>query len=321
LLDAEIRRAQAVTRQHFESLNAPEAPAPVAPVAEVPAPAVDPVEMAPGQAAPAAVAEPMPAEPELDLIAPLPPLSAPPRTEPEPAASPEKIGLPALMPVDSPGVGSVIPMLLPPLQRVPTEDRDAAPVTSTRVVAAEEVGRLALATASPASAEEKSVEKKDKPTADARPSIEGTAPSGGPSIEDNREPRPPLEIASLRLCIRVKKIGQVESVDPGALKPGQRLLVYWEMSGLEYRARGDAFVSRLAAHLELRSGTDGPVVWELAPRAAEDVSASRRRDYYASYPIELPRTLEPGPYRLRLIQTDLIGNRAASRELAVTVVR
>jgi hypothetical protein len=310
LLDAEIRRAQAVTRQHFESLNAPEAPAPVVSGVEAPAPAVNPVETAPGRTAPAAVAEPMPAELDLDLIPPLPPLSASPGTEPEPAPSPEKTGPPALMPVDSPGVGSVTPMLLPPLQRVRTEDRDAALAPSTGVVAAEEVGRLVLATTPPAPAEQKVVDKKDKSTADARPAIEGDG-----------EPRRPLEIASLRLCTRVKKIGQVESLDPGSLKPGQRLLVYWEMSGLEYQARGDAFVSRLAAHLELRSGTDGPVVWELAPRAAEDVSASRRRDYYASYPIELPRTLEPGPYRLRLIQTDLIGNRAASRELAVTVVR
>src|SRR5262249_19790981 len=154
-----------------------------------------------------------------------------PRTEPEPAASPQQIGLPAPAPVDSPGVGSVTPMLLPPLQRVPTEDRNATPAPSTGVAASEEVGRLALATTPPASAEEKSIEKKDKPTADVRPAIEG-----------DRESRRPLEIAVLRLCTKVKDIGQVESVDLGALKPGQRLLVYWEMAGLEYQARGDAFV-------------------------------------------------------------------------------
>jgi hypothetical protein len=320
LLDAEIRRAQAVTRQHFESLNAPETPAPVVSAAGPPAPLAEPVDTAPGLTAPAAVAEPKPAEPDLDLIAPLPPLSASPRTEPEPPAPPEKLSLPALTPVDSPGVGSFTPTLLPPLQRIPTEDRDAAPGPSAGVVAAEEVSRLALATTPSAPGEEKSVEKKDQPTVGAQPASEGSTPSDRPPAAD-RKANPPLEIASLRLCTKVKDFGKVESVGPGALKLGQRLLVYWEMSGLEYQARGDAFVSRLAAHLELRSGTDGPVVWEVAPSAAEYACPHRRQDYYASYPIELPKNLEPGPYRLRLIQTDLIGNRATSRELAITVVR
>ena len=93
------------------------------------------------------------------------------------------------------------------------------------------------------------------------------------------------------------------------------------MAGLEYQLRGEVFVSRLAAHIELRSGADGPVVWEQAPGTAEDVCPRRRRDYYVSYLVELPRTLQPGTYRLRLIQTDLVGNRAASSEIPVTIVR
>src|SRR5262249_56912875 len=105
------------------------------------------------------------------------------------------------------------------------------------------------------------------------------------------------------------------------VKPGQRVRVYCEMVGLEYRARGNAFVSRLAAHLELRPGTDGPVLWELSPGTAEDLCHRPRRDYYVSYLIQFPKTLEPGPSRLRLIQTDLVGNRAASGEIPLTIVR
>jgi hypothetical protein len=292
----------------------------VIPAAETRAPAVDPVDLVPGQTTPADIAEPKPAEPDLSLIAPLPPLSASPPTEPEPAEAPAKIVLPALRHVDSPGMGSVSSMALPPLQRIPTESRDAAPGPTAGVMAAEELSRLAFVSMPRSSVEEESVEKKDKSTVGAQPAVEGSTQAGRPSSDDGKA-RPPLEIASLRLCTRVKDFGEVESVDSGALRAGQRLLVYWEMSGLEYQARGDALVSRLAAHLELRSGTDGPVVWEHAPRAAEYVCPHRRQDDYASYPIELPKTLEPGPYRLRLIQTDLIGNRAASREVAVTVLR
>ena len=55
------------------------------------------------------------------------------------------------------------------------------------------------------------------------------------------------------------------------------------MTGVEYQARGDRFVSRLAAHLEMRSAADGSVVWEHAAGTAEDVCERRRRDYFVSY--------------------------------------
>jgi hypothetical protein len=93
------------------------------------------------------------------------------------------------------------------------------------------------------------------------------------------------------------------------------------MTGLEYQAQGDAFVSRLAAHIELRPEGDGSIAWEQSPGIAEDLCNHRRRDCYANCRIELPRTLEPGPYRLRLIQTDLLADRTTSKEVPVTIAR
>src|SRR5262249_41483865 len=110
-----------------------------------------------------------------------------------------------------------------------------------------------------------------------------------------------------------------EPVDPTAVKAGQRLLLYWEMTSLESQARGDAFVSRLAAHIELRPDGDGSIVWEQSPGIAEDVCNRRRRDCYANCRIELPKTLEPGPSRLRLIQTDLLANRTTSKEVPIAI--
>ena len=102
LLDAEIRRARAITRQHFESLSAVEASPPV--TAPVDAPAARP--------APAPIAEPVPADPDPDLIAPLPPLAASTRTaiEPEQAGSAARITLPTLMPIDPSAPGSAGPV-------------------------------------------------------------------------------------------------------------------------------------------------------------------------------------------------------------------
>jgi hypothetical protein len=321
LLDAEIRRAQAVTRQHFESIDAAETPAPAAPAVEVPAPKVDPIEAPPAQARPIPVAEPKPAESVLDLTAPLPPLAAatPTAREVEPPPLPAKIVLPSLVPIDPPEPGSSSPVAPPEPLRKSGESPAPSPRRSAGVAEDAEGGRPA----SPlpvAAAGEKLIEKIDRPAIAEPRRDAGPAPSEGASSKGNHEERPPLEIAALRLGTKVQGFGKVESLNPGALRPGQRLLVYWEMSGLQYQPRGDAFVSRLAAHLELRSGTDGPVVSEHAPRVAESVSPRRLQDYFASYPITMPANLGPGPYRLRLIQTDLIGHRATSRDLPITVI-
>ncbi len=167
-------------------------------------------------------------------------------------------------------------------------------------------------------------EKKSRESAgaghEAAPIVGIAAPPAGPDAEGDRADRPKLQITALRLCSRVKGFGSFEPMDADTLTPGRRIRVYWEMAGLEYKARGDGFVSRLAAHLELRSEADGSVAWERSPLTAEDVCPHRRRDYYASVPIDLPATLKPGSYRLRLTQTDLIANRAASREIPITIV-
>ena len=42
----------------------------------------------------------------------------------------------------------------------------------------------------------------------------------------------------------------------------------------------------------------------------EDVCASRRRDFFVNYVFNLPKTLPPGSYRLRLTQTDLVANQS-----------
>ena len=53
---------------------------------------------------------------------------------------------------------------------------------------------------------------------------------------------------------------------------------------------------------------------------AEDVCASRRRDFFVNYVFKLPQTLPPGSYRLRLTQTDLVANRSTSSEIPLEII-
>jgi hypothetical protein len=135
------------------------------------------------------------------------------------------------------------------------------------------------------------------------------------------EDRVPLGATELRLCRKVYGFGSFEPLPASALKGGEPILIYCELTGLRYQARETGYVSRLSSRVELVSARDGTKVWELSLGEAEDQCRSRRRDNYVNYRIILPPTLPAGDYRLRLTQTDLVANHSASSELSLTVTR
>jgi len=135
------------------------------------------------------------------------------------------------------------------------------------------------------------------------------------------EDRVPLGATELRLCRKVYGFGSFEPLPASALKAGQPILIYCELTGLRYQARETGYVSRLSSQVELVSVKDGTKVWEQSLGEAEDQCRSRRRDNYVNYRITLPPTITPGDYRLRLTQTDLVANQSASSELSLTVTQ
>jgi hypothetical protein len=312
LLDAEIRRAQSVNRQHIESLKGADAPAPSTTTPDTP---TDRPETTP---LPATTAGPKSDDPNPEVFAPLP-LAASPRIvdRSAPAESSGGIAVPPLIPIERSAEGSALPVTVPPPLSLPQDSQTPPADTAVAVADARAVDRPADG---PTPHQSESAIPEDL-TAVVREIADRPAASGLGPAQEHGEERPPLKIAALRLCSKVDAFGVFNPVNPETLRPGQPVLVYCEMAGLEYQARGNAFVSRLAAHFELRSGTDGPIVWEQAPEIARDLCHRPRRDYYVSYKVELPSSLEPGPYRLRLVQTDLVGDRAASSEIPVTIVR
>jgi hypothetical protein len=135
------------------------------------------------------------------------------------------------------------------------------------------------------------------------------------------EDRVPLGATELRLCRKVYGFGSFEPLPASALKAGQPILIYCELTGLRYQARETGYVSRLSSQVELVSVKDGTKVWEQSLGEAEDQCRSRRRDNYVNYRITLPPTITAGDYRLRLTQTDLVANQSASSELSLTVTQ
>jgi hypothetical protein len=137
-----------------------------------------------------------------------------------------------------------------------------------------------------------------------------------PARSDDR-----LSVANLQLCRKVAGFGSFEPWGPPTVKPGQRVLLYCEMTGLRYEAAESGFVSRLSTRVELRRADTGKLIWEEELGIAKDACSRVRHDYYVSYRLKLPESLPAGKHRLRIAQTDLAANRSASSEVELTVAQ
>jgi hypothetical protein len=142
--------------------------------------------------------------------------------------------------------------------------------------------------------------------------------AGAPAHPTVPEDPVPLAISELRLCRKVRGFGSFEPLDEATVKAGQRILIYCELTGVQYEPSDTAFRSRLSSKIEISASGAGPVLWA-RDLAAEDHCRRRRHDYFINYRVKLPSSLAPGSYRLRLIQTDLVTKNATSAEIPLEV--
>lgn len=137
---------------------------------------------------------------------------------------------------------------------------------------------------------------------------------------DVLEAEAPLQVDDLRVCKKVEGFGQYEALEPASKKPGQRFLIYCELTGLRYEPRAEGFHSRLASVVELIPEGGTNPVWSHPLGTTEETCRRKRRDYYFNCHVAIPENTPPGRYKIRLSQTDLVANRSASREVAVTIL-
>jgi len=143
----------------------------------------------------------------------------------------------------------------------------------------------------------------------------GVAEPSPPAEEDEG----PFRVNELKACRRVIGFGNVEPWDGSSIRPGRPLILYCDLGGLRHEPEGDGFRSRLESTIELVPESGGEPVWTQALGTAEDVCARRRRDFFVSYQIALPKTLPAGEYRLRLTLKDVFAGRTASESIPLTV--
>lgn len=118
---------------------------------------------------------------------------------------------------------------------------------------------------------------------------------------------------------RVRGWGVVDRFDTPRFAPGQEVIVYFELDGLESRESSAGHWTRVDTALRL-VGDDGTVLdtWRFDP--LEETCRSPRRDYFARYLVTLPSSLPEGACRVEIAVTDVVGDRTAEAALPLEVV-
>ena len=119
-----------------------------------------------------------------------------------------------------------------------------------------------------------------------------------------------LQIPTVALCTRVQTFGVYDEMPSGALVANRpnRAIVYIEIGNFLSEQTDDGrYRTMLSDELEILT-PDGRSVWHKEEPSIVDLSRRRRHDFFLAQIIDLPNTLGPGEYVLKVsMQDDLSG--------------
>lgn len=146
----------------------------------------------------------------------------------------------------------------------------------------------------------------------------------------------PLRIAGAALCSRVEGYGRYTELGSTTFVAGSpmRMVVYTEVAHFnqspvpgslggargEEADRGPGWEVRLSQELQLFHEADGLLAWRQPEEVTAYRSRTRLRDFFLVNPIELPRTLTVGSYRLKIVMRDLGDGSVDERIIPISVV-
>ncbi len=131
-------------------------------------------------------------------------------------------------------------------------------------------------------------------------------------------PSPSLEVRNSCFVSRVRGWGEVDRFPDQAFRPGQDLIVYFELENLAAQVTPEGHSTSIDTLLRLVSA-DGVELgrWSFPP--VEETCRSPRRDYFARYLIRLPDDCPAGPGRMEISVSDRTAGASARSQLAVDV--
>lgn len=119
---------------------------------------------------------------------------------------------------------------------------------------------------------------------------------------------------------RVRGWGNVERFPATTFRPGQEVIVYFELDRLKIRSTADGHTTGIDSSFRLLDGAGQRVgQWSFDPIV--ETCPSPRRDYFVRYFLRIPEDVKPGRHRLEWSVTDTVASatRDAHLELEIAV--
>lgn len=128
-------------------------------------------------------------------------------------------------------------------------------------------------------------------------------------------------VARIALCRRVVTFGVYDEQSPADFVAGRAVptIVYSEIRNFSSQKTDGGYRTLLGTRLEVLTH-DGKSVWEQSEPQIEDLSRTRRTDFFLAQRITLPATLAAGDYILKVYIEDKLSSRANESVRPFTVL-
>lgn len=130
-----------------------------------------------------------------------------------------------------------------------------------------------------------------------------------------------LRIRNLTFCRKINGFGNYDSFPVDQFEAGQGVLIYSEIRNFKsIPTESGEFLTRIRSTIEIYRVEEGQ---QLVDRTAfdptEDRSRTLRTDYFHSYRLDLPATLQRGPHLVKLILFDELSGKQATESIPFVV--
>lgn len=137
-----------------------------------------------------------------------------------------------------------------------------------------------------------------------------------------------VRVTRAELCTRVEAFGRFKPFEVNAFVAGRahRVIVYTEVENYAYRDMGEGapngnrWAVELGQELQLFTGDGSMLAWRKPEEPTGETSRNKRRDFYITQMVELPRTLTVGAYSLKVVLRDKVSGAKSEAIIPIQIV-
>lgn len=137
-----------------------------------------------------------------------------------------------------------------------------------------------------------------------------------------------VRVTRAELCTRVEAFGRFKPFEVNAFVAGRahRVIVYTEVENYAYRdlgegaPNGNRWAVELGQELQLFTGDGSMLAWRKPEEPTGETSRNKRRDFYITQMVELPRTLTVGAYSLKVVLRDKVSGAKSEAIIPIQIV-